>query len=167
MSETRVYKRPLYLIVSLEVKSGRARSDYSGMDAFEKYFQPFRKLLVRRSGNSAGGIFGNADFELGGGKKVLGSFNPSPKLPGSLMSFKRRIMRAIKDAEVYILRIGMGGPFGFSGCFDARLARVLRAQIPARRGVPWAVLPEDSPDLASVPEIRCPQSIPNKYLGTT
>ncbi len=33
-------------VVSLEVKSGRARSDYSGMDAFGKIFQPFRKLLV-------------------------------------------------------------------------------------------------------------------------
>lgn len=33
-------------IVSVEVKSGRARSDYSGMDAFAKNFQPFRKLLL-------------------------------------------------------------------------------------------------------------------------
>jgi len=37
-------------IVSLEVKSGRARSDYSGMDAFAKIFQPFRKLLVGGQG---------------------------------------------------------------------------------------------------------------------
>jgi len=37
-------------IVSLEVKSGRARSDYSGMDAFAKNFQPFRKLLVGGQG---------------------------------------------------------------------------------------------------------------------
>jgi hypothetical protein len=37
-------------VVSLEVKSGRARSDYSGMDAFEKNFQPFRKLLVGGQG---------------------------------------------------------------------------------------------------------------------
>jgi predicted AAA+ superfamily ATPase len=37
-------------IISLEVKSGRARSDYSGMDAFEKTFQPFRKLLVGGQG---------------------------------------------------------------------------------------------------------------------
>ena len=37
-------------IVSLEVKSGRARSDYSGMDAFGKIFQPFRKLLVGGQG---------------------------------------------------------------------------------------------------------------------
>jgi predicted AAA+ superfamily ATPase len=36
--------------VSLEVKSGRARSDYSGMDAFGKNFQPFRKLLVGGQG---------------------------------------------------------------------------------------------------------------------
>ena len=37
-------------VVSLEVKSGRARSDYSGMDAFGKIFQPFRKLLVGGQG---------------------------------------------------------------------------------------------------------------------
>lgn len=37
-------------IVSLEVKSGRARSDYSGIDAFAKNFQPFRKLLVGGQG---------------------------------------------------------------------------------------------------------------------
>ena len=37
-------------IVSVEVKSGRARSDYSGMDAFVKNFQPFRKLLVGGQG---------------------------------------------------------------------------------------------------------------------
>jgi len=37
-------------VVSLEVKSGRARSDYSGMDAFVKIFQPFRKLLVGGQG---------------------------------------------------------------------------------------------------------------------
>ena len=37
-------------VVSLEVKSGRARSDYSGMDAFAKIFQPFRKLLVGGQG---------------------------------------------------------------------------------------------------------------------
>jgi len=37
-------------IVSLEVKSGRARSDYSGVDAFAKNFQPFRKLLVGGQG---------------------------------------------------------------------------------------------------------------------
>ncbi len=36
--------------VSLEVKSGRARSDYSGMDAFAKNVQPFRKLLVGGQG---------------------------------------------------------------------------------------------------------------------
>jgi len=30
----------------------------------------------RRSGNSVGGFFCYADFELGGVKKVLGSFNP-------------------------------------------------------------------------------------------
>jgi predicted AAA+ superfamily ATPase len=36
--------------VSLEVKSGRARSDYSGIDAFAKNFQPFRKLLVGGQG---------------------------------------------------------------------------------------------------------------------
>ncbi|OGP18985.1 MAG: AAA family ATPase [Deltaproteobacteria bacterium GWA2_65_63] len=37
-------------IVSLEVKSGRARSDYSGMDAFAKNFKPYRKLLVGGQG---------------------------------------------------------------------------------------------------------------------
>jgi len=37
-------------VVSLEVKSGRARSDDSGMDAFAKNFQPFRKLLVGGQG---------------------------------------------------------------------------------------------------------------------
>jgi len=37
-------------IVSVEVKSGRARSDYSGMDAFVKIFQPFRKFLVGGQG---------------------------------------------------------------------------------------------------------------------
>jgi len=36
--------------VSLEVKSGRARSEYSGIDAFAKNFQPFRKLLVGGQG---------------------------------------------------------------------------------------------------------------------
>ena len=37
-------------IVSVEVKSGRARSDYSGMDAFARKYQPFRKLLVGGQG---------------------------------------------------------------------------------------------------------------------
>src|SRR3989304_4935437 len=37
-------------IVSLEVKSGRARSGYSGMDAFGKNFKPYRKLLVGGQG---------------------------------------------------------------------------------------------------------------------
>src|SRR3972149_1324134 len=37
-------------IVSLGVKSGRARSDYSGMDAFAKNFKPYRKLLVGGQG---------------------------------------------------------------------------------------------------------------------
>lgn len=37
-------------IVVLEVKSGRARSDYSGIDAFSKNVQPFRKLLVGGQG---------------------------------------------------------------------------------------------------------------------
>ncbi len=36
--------------VCLEVKSGRARADYSGIDAFSKNFQPFRKLLVGGQG---------------------------------------------------------------------------------------------------------------------
>ncbi|MFZ2223409.1 MAG: DUF4143 domain-containing protein, partial [Candidatus Deferrimicrobium sp.] len=39
-------------VVCLEVKSGRARSDYSGMDAFAKNFQPFRKFLVGGQGIS-------------------------------------------------------------------------------------------------------------------
>ena len=39
-------------VVTVEVKSGRARSDYSGMDAFAKNYQPYRKLLVGGQGIS-------------------------------------------------------------------------------------------------------------------
>lgn len=37
--------------------------------------------------------------------------------------------------------IGAGRPFGFSGRFEARLARVLGGQLPADRGVPRARFP--------------------------
>jgi len=62
--------------------------------------QPFRILLVGGQGIPMEDFFYYADFELGGVKKVFRSFNPSSRLPGSFMSFKGRIMRTIKYAEV-------------------------------------------------------------------
>jgi hypothetical protein len=36
--------------VAIEVKSGRARTEFSGMEAFGKSFHPTRKLLVGGQG---------------------------------------------------------------------------------------------------------------------
>jgi hypothetical protein len=37
-------------IVAIEVKSGRSRTEFSGMEAFGKSFHPTRKLLVGGQG---------------------------------------------------------------------------------------------------------------------